>query len=140
MADQRKDLMKRFYDEILNQGNLDRIPELCTEDMVDHEAPPGMPEGLEGVKTFIETFRTGFPDIQVEVESAVEEGDMVAARCRVTGTHEGEFLGVPPSHNRIDIEWIDMVRVEGDKCAEHWGVSDNLAMMQQIGAVPETAT
>jgi steroid delta-isomerase-like uncharacterized protein len=139
MADQGKDLLKRFYDEVMVDGNLDLISELCTEDVVDHEAPPGMPEGIEGVRMFIQSFRTAFPDIQVEVQSAVEEGDMVAARSRVTGTHEGEFMGVPPSHNRVDFEWIDMIRLEGDKCAEHWGVSDNLAMMQQIGAVPATA-
>ena len=139
MADQRKDLVRRFYDEVMNEGDLDRISELCTEDMVDYEAPPGTPEGIEGVKMFIGMFRTGFPDIHVELVSAVEEGDMVAARCRVTGTHEGEFMGVPPSHNKIDIEWIDMIRLEGDKCAEHWGVSDNLGLMQQIGAVPQMA-
>ncbi len=139
MADQRKDLVRRFYDEVMNEGDLDRIAELCTEDMVDHESPPGTPEGIEGVKMFIGMFRTGFPDIHVELVSAVEEGDMVAARCRVTGTHEGEFMGVPPSHSKIDIEWIDMIRLEGDKCAEHWGVSDNLGLMQQIGAMPQVA-
>jgi len=139
MPDQRKDLVRRFYDEVMNEGDLDRIAELCTEDMVDHEAPPGTPEGIEGVKLFIGMFRSGFPDIHVELVSAVEEGDMVAARCRVTGTHEGEFMGVPPSHSKIDIEWIDMIRLEGDKCAEHWGVSDNLALMQQIGAMPQVA-
>ena len=139
MADQRKDLVKTFYDEVVNEGNLDRIPDLCTEDVVDHEAPPGTPGGIEGIREFVQTFRTGFPDLRVEVESAVQEDDMIAARVRYTGTHEGDFMGIAPSHNRIDIECIDMVRLEGEKCAEHWGVTDNLGLMQQIGAVPATA-
>ena len=123
----------------MNEGNLDRISDLCTEDVVDHEAPPGMPGGIEGIRAYVQTFRTGFPDLRVDVENAIQEDDMVAARVRYTGTHEGDFMGIPPSHNRIDIECIDMVRLEGDKCAEHWGVTDNLTLMQQIGAVPEMA-
>jgi predicted ester cyclase len=139
MADQRKDIVHRFYDGVVNEGNLDRLPDVVTDDIVDHEAPPGMPGGIEGVKAFVEMFRTGFPDLHVTVESVIQEDDLVAARVRYTGTHEGEFMGIPPSHNKIDIDVIDMVRMEGDKCAEHWGVTDNLGLMQQIGAVPATA-
>ncbi len=139
MADQRKDLVRTFYDEVVNEGNLDRIPDLCTDDVVDHEAPPEMPKGQEGIRAFVEMFRTGFPDLRVTVESAVQEDDLIAARVRYVGTHDGEFMGIQPSHNRIDIECIDMVRLEGDKCAEHWGVTDNLGLMQQIGAVPQVA-
>ena len=139
MADQRKDLVQTFYDEVMTRGNLDRIADLCTEDVVDHEAPPEWPSGIEGVRQTMEMFRTAFPDLEAKVGESIQEGDMVAARVRMTGTHLGEFMGIPPSHNKIDIETIDMIRLEGDKCAEHWGVSDNLLLMQQIGAVPATA-
>ena len=139
MPDQRKDLVKTFYDEVMTGGNLDRIGDLCTEGVVDHEAPPEWPTGIEGVRQTMQMFRTAFPDLTATVEEAIQEGDVVAARVRMTGTHEGEFQGIPASHNKIDIETIDMIRLEGEKCAEHWGVSDNLALMQQIGAVPATA-
>ena len=139
MADQRKDLVATFYDEVMTGGNLDRIPELCTEDVVDHEAPPEWPTGIEGVRQTMQMFRTAFPDLEATVEEAIQEGELVATRVHMTGTHEGEFQGIPPSHNKIDIETIDIIRLDGEKCAEHWGVSDNLLMMQQIGAVPATA-
>src|SRR2546423_4189388 len=102
MADQDKDLIRRFYDEVLSNGDLDRIPELCSVDIVDHEAPPGTPEGIEGVKAFVQTFREGFPDLRGSVEDALMEGDRVAARVKVTGTHDGEFMGVPASGKRIE--------------------------------------
>ncbi|MDQ3587130.1 MAG: ester cyclase [Actinomycetota bacterium] len=139
MADQNTDLMRQFYDEVMNKGDLDRISELCTEDVVDHEAPPDMPKGIEGVKAFVQMFREGFPDLQAMMEDSVAEGDRVAARVRFTGTHDGEFMGVPASGNRVDVEAIDIVRIVDGKCAEHWGVTDNLALMQQIGAIPEEA-
>jgi steroid delta-isomerase-like uncharacterized protein len=139
MADQNKDVMQRFYDEVLSNGELDRLPELCSEDVVDHEAPPGGPAGIEGVKVFVQMFRTGFPDLRATVEDMVSEGDRAAARVRFTGTHEGEFMGVPATGNRIDIETIDIIRVADGKCVEHWGVTDNMGLMQQIGAIPQEA-
>jgi steroid delta-isomerase-like uncharacterized protein len=132
-------LMRRFYDEVLSGGDLDVVAELCTEDVVDHEAPPGTPTGIDGVRAFVQMLRTGFPDLRATVEDAFESGDRACARVRFTGTHQGEFMGVPASGNRIDIETIDIIRVADGKCAEHWGVTDNIALMQQIGAIPEGA-
>jgi steroid delta-isomerase-like uncharacterized protein len=139
MADQNKDLARRFYDEVLSKGDLDRIPELCAEDVVDHEAPPEMPQGIEGVRAFVQMFRQGFPDLRASVEDMLEDGDRIAARVKFTGTHDGEFMGVPPSGAHIEIETIDIVRVVDGKAVEHWGVTDNLGLMQQIGAIPQAA-
>ena len=140
MSDQNKDLARRFYAEVVSTGDLDRVAEFCTEDFVDHEeGPPGTPDGIEGVKAFVQMFRDGFPDLRATVEDALEEGDRVAARVRFTGTHEGEFMGVPPSGNKVDIETIDIVRIVDGKASEHWGVTDNMALMQQIGAIPQEA-
>jgi steroid delta-isomerase-like uncharacterized protein len=140
MAEQDKDLARRFYDEVVNTGDVDRVAEFCTEDFVDHEEGlPGQPEGIEGVKAFVQIFREGFPDLHASVEDIMGEGDRIAARVRMTGTHQGEFLGVPASGSRIDIEAIDIVRIVDGRAAEHWGVTDTMALMQQIGAVPEEA-
>src|SRR4051812_23691053 len=97
MAGQNVDIISRFYDEVLTRGNLDAIAELCSEDIVDHEAPPELPPGIEGVKAFIQMFRTGFPDLNITVEDAFESGDRAVTRSRWTGTHQGEFMGIPAS-------------------------------------------
>ena len=139
MAEQDKHLIRTFYEEVLNKGDLDRIPELCSEDIVDHESPPEMPQGIEGIKAFVSMFREAFPDLRVTVEDELAEGDRAAARSRWTGTHDGQFMGVPPSGNRIDIEAIDIIRIVDGKAAEHWGVTDNMELMQQIGAIQQEA-
>jgi steroid delta-isomerase-like uncharacterized protein len=139
MAGQNEDLMRAFYDDVMSGGDLDRIPELVSEDVVDHEAPPEMPKGIEGVKAFVQMYRGAFPDLSASVEDIFAQGDRAVARVRYTGTHQGELMGVAPSGNRVDIETIDIVRIADGKCVEHWGVTDNMGLMQQIGAIPQQA-
>jgi steroid delta-isomerase-like uncharacterized protein len=134
-----KDLARRFYEEVFNRGDLDAVDELCAQDIVDHEAPPEMPKGIEGVKAFVTMFREAFPDIRATIEDMLEEGDRLAVRVKYAGTHEGDFMGVPPSGKRFEVDVIDIVRLEDGKAVEHWGVTDNLGLMQQIGAIPAEA-
>jgi steroid delta-isomerase-like uncharacterized protein len=139
VSDQNKARLRQFYDEVVNPGDLDRVDEFCTEDFVDHEEFPGISNDREGVKQFFRMMREAFPDLRVEVQDTIAEGDKVVGRIRMTGTHRGEFMGVPPTGKRIDVEGIDIVRVVGDQASEHWGVTDAMAMMQQLGAMPEGA-
>ena len=133
-------LIQEFYDEILCGGNLDKVDELVTDDVVDHEEGlPGQPEGKEGVVFFVSAMRDAFSDLNATVGQSLESGDLAAAEVTITGKHTGDFMGVPATDKPFEIKTIDIVRVEGDKCAEHWGVTDNMALMQQIGAVPATA-
>jgi steroid delta-isomerase-like uncharacterized protein len=137
---QAADLIQEFYDEMLTNGNLDKIDDLVTDDVIDHEEGfPGQPEGKEGVRFFVNTMREAFSDIKATVGQSIESGDMACAQVTITGKHTGEFMGVPASDKSFEIACIDMVRLEDGKCAEHWGVTDNMALMQQIGAVPATA-
>ena len=134
------DLAHRFYEDVMVGGDLGALDEILTSDFVDHEeGPPGTPEGIDGVKAFVSMFREAFPDIQVSIEDVMEDGDRVAVRATMTGTHDGELMGVPPSGNRVRLEMIDIVRIEDGRCAEHWGAADNLSLMQQIGAVQAPA-
>jgi steroid delta-isomerase-like uncharacterized protein len=134
------DLAHRFYEDVMVGGDLDALDQILTSDFVDHEeGPPGTPDGIEGVKFFVSMFREAFPDIQVSIDDVMEDGDRVAVRATMTGTHDGELMGVPPSGNRVRLEMIDIVRVEDGRCAEHWGAADNLSLMQQIGAIPQEA-
>jgi steroid delta-isomerase-like uncharacterized protein len=140
MSDQNKDLARRFYGEVVSTGDVDRVTEFCTADFVEHEElPPGTPDGPEGVKAFVRMYREGFPDLKADVEDMVEEGDRLSVRVRYTGTHDGDFMGIPPTHKHIDIEALDIVRIVDGKAAEHWGATDRLGLMQQIGVIPQEA-
>jgi steroid delta-isomerase-like uncharacterized protein len=134
------ELIQLFYDEMLSEGNLDKLDDLVTDDVVDHEQGfPGQPEGKEGVRFFVETMRGAFSDLKATVGQSLESGDLAAAQVTITGKHTGEFMGEPASDKSFEIECIDMIRVEDGKCAEHWGVTDTMSLMQQIGGVPAAA-
>ena len=131
-----KDRLLQFYEDVANKGDLDLVEDFCTEDFVDHEEFPGIPRDREGVRQFFTMLRGAFPDLHMTPESVVEEGDRVMARFRMTGTHEGEFLGVPASGRHVEIEGYDEVRLVEGRACEHWGAMDAMALMQQIGAQP----
>jgi steroid delta-isomerase-like uncharacterized protein len=133
-------LIQEFYDELLTNGNLDKLDDLVTDDVVDHEQGlPGQPEGKEGVTFFVNAMRGAFSDIKATTDPTIESGDLACARSTITGKHTGEWMGVPASDKTFEIESIDIIRIEDGKCAEHWGVTDNMALMMQIGAIPEPA-
>jgi steroid delta-isomerase-like uncharacterized protein len=85
-------------------------------------------------------YREAFPDLRATVEEIVEEGDRIAVRATFTGTHDGEFMGIPASGRTISIQAMDVVRVVDGRAAEHWGVTDVMGLMQQIGAIPQEAS
>jgi steroid delta-isomerase-like uncharacterized protein len=131
-------LIGRFYTEVLGRGNFDALDELVADDVIDHEEGfPGQPSGKEGVKFFVNAMRAAFPDIKAEVGQPLAQGDLAAARAVITGTHTGEFMGVPASNKSFEVESIDIIRVDDGKVVEHWGVTDTMSLMQQIGAIPE---
>jgi steroid delta-isomerase-like uncharacterized protein len=133
-----KQIFNRFWEEVVSGGNLDAIDELVADDIVDHEEGfPGQPPGKEGVRFFVTTLRDAFPDIRVTVGNTLGEGDLAAGDATLTGTHKGEFMGVPASDKSFEIASVDIIRVEDGKVAEHWGVTDTMSLMQQIGAIPE---
>jgi steroid delta-isomerase-like uncharacterized protein len=128
--------MRQIYD-VIATGDVDRADELLAEDLVEHERGfPGSPPGRDGFKHFVRYMRAGFPDLQVHIEDMTADGDKVWARVRLTGTHQGEFMGVPPTGNRIEFDVIDIGRFADGKGVEHWGVGDAMGMMIQLGAIP----
>jgi predicted ester cyclase len=111
---------------------------LALDGYVDHEeALPGQAPGREGVGFFVNVMRTAFPDIRVKaITATVASGDMEAAHVILAGTHSGEMAGVAATGNGVEFGCTDIIRVEDGKVAEHWGTTDTLKLMQQIGAVP----
>ena len=129
--------MRRLYD-LINVGDVDGFDEVLAADFVEHEQTPGLAPTRDGVKEFFRMYLAAFPDLRFDPEDVLSSGDKVVARTKATGTHEGEFMGMPPTGKRVDVQLIDIVRFGDDGLAhEHWGVFDALAMMQQLGAVPE---
>lgn len=131
-------LIERFYRDVIEGGNLNLIDELSTDDFVDHEEGlPGQPPGKEGIHYFVNAVRTAFPDIRVKsLEPLLADGNMEAAHVVLTGTHRGEMAGVAGTGKSVEFDGTDIIRVEDGKVAEHWGTTDNLRLMQQIGAIP----
>ena len=131
-------LIQRFYEEVLSGGNLGLVDELAAADMVDHEEGfPGQPSGAEGVKFFVNTIREAFPDVQVKVDVTLADGDLEAAHGVVTGTHQGDFMEVPATNKSVEFEVVDIIRVTDGRAVEHWGLTDTMGLMQQLGALPE---
>ena len=89
---------------------------------VDHNAEPDQAPGAEGVKEVFHSMRSGFPDLKLSPEAIYTDGDTVIARLRMTGTHSGEYFGIPPTGKSVDITGIDIVRIEEGKAVERWGV------------------
>jgi steroid delta-isomerase-like uncharacterized protein len=133
------ELIRRFYDEVLGDGNIEIVGDLVKDDVVDHEPFPGQPEGIEGVRQFAAMMSAAFSDVSATIGPSLESGELASAQVTLTGRHTGEFMGVPATDKEFEIESIDIIRIEDGKCAEHWGVTDNMALMQQIGAIPEPA-
>ena len=128
--------VKRLY-EAINTGDMDIFDDVVAGDFVEHEELPGLEPSKEGVRAFFESFLTAFPDLRMEPVDVLECGDKVA-RVKVTGTNQGEFLGGPATGKAIDVQLIDIIRVGDDGLAhEHWGVMDQLTMLQQLGLAPE---
>jgi steroid delta-isomerase-like uncharacterized protein len=127
---------RRLYDRI-NAGDIDGFARNLADDFVEHEETPGLAPTKDGVQAFFRMQLAGFPDLRMEVEDVVADGARVVARVRFTGTHRGEFMGMPATGKKVDVQLIDMFRFGDDGLVdEHWGVIDALAMMQQLGVVP----
>ena len=135
--ERNKALLRRFYEELWSQGDLDAISELVADDFVDHHPLPGAPPGREGLAALITTWRTAFPDMRETCEALIAEGDKVVGRFTMRGTHSGEFMGVPRTGQRVTMSGIDIVRVAGGKIAEFWYGEHLLELMQQLGTVPD---
>jgi len=129
--------MQRMY-ELISAGDIDGFGDLVADDLIEHEAVPGFEPTKEGVKRVFHMYRAAFPDLRLEPQDIIVSGDKVVARVRATGTHQGEFMGMPATGKNVDVQLIDIIRFGDDGLAhEHWGLFDALTMMQQLGAIPE---
>src|SRR5580704_10106487 len=119
-----KTVVARFNKEVIEQGNEATFRELMAPDFVNRSAPPGAHTGPEGMLfTFNRVLRPAFPDLSVEIHDQVAEGDKVTTRKTIRGTHRGELFGIAPTGKGVEIDVIDIVRLDNGRYAEHWGVN-----------------
>jgi predicted ester cyclase len=128
----------RIFEEVISGGDLVAADALIAPDFTDHfAAQRGAPPGIDSFKFGLQMIREAFPDWRSEVWDLVEEGDRVALRWRVSGTHNGApFMGVPPSGKAIQMDEAGMMRFADGKLVELWRVADELALMRQLGMIP----
>lgn len=122
------------FGEAINSGNLEKFHQLMSSDVVDHDPAPGQGPGVEGFIQFFTTFRTAFPDLEVSVDHMVADEDNVSIAYTVTGTHQGDFMGVAGTNKRISARGVQIARFENGKIVERWGSSNELGILKQLGA------
>ena len=133
--DENKQVVRRFYEELWNRGNLDAADELVAPDYVRHDLRPGdAPPGPAGQKAVAEKFRAAFPDVSLEVEALVAEGDLVVARWTMFGTHIGAWGDSAPTGRSVRFSGVNFFRIADHKIAEIWNVRDDLGLREQLGA------
>jgi len=137
MSIQNKTVMRRIYEEFWNQGNFAALDELVSPDYVLHvPTPPGAPSGREGLQWVIQMYRTALPDVQVQVEDQIAEGDKVLTRITIQGTHQGQFMHLPPTNKEVTITAMVVTRFKDGRNVEGWAELDRFGLMQQLGVIP----
>ena len=137
MSEENRALHRRFVEEILNKKDLSVVDELVDEDFTEHSLPPPrIPPGTERPKRIIAYYFRAFPDLHATIDLLIAECDLVAGYHTVTGTHTGDFRGIPATGKSMRVEEAHISRFANGKVVEHWVQMDRMSMMQQLGALP----
>ena len=129
-----RQIVQRFMDECWNQGNLNTVMELVANDCRYHDPVfPSLTSGAENIKNHIQNCRSGFPDLMFTIDDTIAERDEVVIHWTGTGTHKGQFLGMPPTNKKASVTGTSIYRIEGSKIVEVWSNWNLMSMMEQLG-------
>ena len=131
MSEDNKAKMRRFAEEVVQNGNFAVLDELVAPNFVDHNPGPGQAPGAEGIKQFFTAMHAAVSDLRVSVEQILAEGDKVVAHVSISGKHTGELMGIPPSGKEVVMRVSDLVRIENGQVVERWGVEDMSGFVAQ---------
>lgn len=140
MTQDNSAIVRRFVDEVINQGKMGSAEEFVWEDVVEQVPLPGQGPGLEGLKDVLRGMRSAFPDIDFSIKEQVCEGDKVVSRFEWTGTHKAEFMGVPATGRQVRVWGVVIDRLEAGRIKDTRILMDALGLMMQLGALPPSAT
>ncbi len=132
-TEKNQSLVRRYVEEVLNRGNLEALGDFVSPDYRRYLSPTAAPLTPQLQKQRLAGLRLAFPDINLTFEDMIAEGDRVAFRMTLRGTHEGAFQGIAPTHKKVIVSALDIVRIENGKISEHWGGPDMSALLQQLG-------
>lgn len=136
MSEENKQLLRRWFDEVWNDGRADGIEEMFDENGIAHglSDDPSKPiRGPKDYRPFYDVFRQAFPNLRIVVEDMIAEGDKVAARCSVRGKHEGDFMGTAATQSPVEFTGITIVRISNGKIVEAWNNFDFMSLHKQVG-------
>jgi steroid delta-isomerase-like uncharacterized protein len=137
MSEENKDFVRRGWEEVANQKNMDALEEFYASDAVWHE-PDQELQGLEEIRQYVTLYFGAFPDLNITVDDVIAEGEKVVSRYTIRGTNQGETAVFgPPTERQVELKGLTMHRLEGGKIVEEWEQYDNLSMMKQLGLAPE---
>ncbi|HXC95462.1 MAG TPA: ester cyclase [Edaphobacter sp.] len=136
VTENNKAIIRKFLEEVINQNRMDRAIDLVAEDFVELDPLPGQRQGREGLKEVLGMMRAAFPDIHWVVEEMVAEEDKVVTRFTWTGTHRGNFMGIPATGKTVRVNGVVIDQLAGGKMSASRMLMDSLGMMQQLGVVP----
>ena len=128
-----KEIIRRVFEDFVNTGDYSLVDEVYRPDMVDHQALPGAPEGLDGVRYTIAGLRAGFPDLHVTIEEMSAHRDNVVVHNTWRGTHLGEFLGIAPTGRKVEFSGVVVWRLQDGLIAERWGIGVEGTLVAELG-------
>ena len=128
---------RRVLEDVFPRDDEAALRELVTEDCVNHEAPPGVPPGPESVIYYMHLLNRAFSDQRWTIEKAISDGDTVAIYCTHSGRHTGDFFGLPPTGRSFAYRQMHLIRMRGDRGAEHWAVRDDASLNRQLTGVAD---
>ena len=136
MTQDNSTIVRRFVDEVINQGKMESAREFVWEDVVEQVPLPGQGPGLEGLKDILTAMRAAFPDIDFAIKEQISEGDKVASRFEWTGTHKAAFMGIPATGRPVRVWGIVIDRLVEGRIKDTRILMDTLGLMTQLGALP----
>lgn len=135
-VEENKKFMNYFIQEVINNKNLEAANDIVAEDFIEHLPFPGQGPGREGLKFALQSMFTGFPDMNWTVQEQVAEGEKVVTRFTWTGTHQGEFMGIPPTNKTVEVWGIVIDVVRNNLFDESRIIMDSVGLLHQLGVMP----
>ena len=136
MTEELKAKARRIWEEIFPSGDIDALAEVLAEDGIDHGARPDEPQGLAGAQQTMLWLRSVFSDQRWEIRQVIGEAEFVVVYCTLHGRHTGDLMGIPPTNCEVAQDYVHIVRFRDGKVVEHWGLRDDMGLMQQLGVLP----
>lgn len=136
LLDENINIINRYFEEVWNQGNIDTLDDILSSEYINHNPGFEKPKpGPAGLKPIVLAIRKGFPDLKYIIERMVISEDHVTVHVRMTGTHTGDFFGIPATGKTINVSQMQIERIVDGRIVEHWRVTDDLSLMRQLGQI-----